>query len=73
MQKPEIQSIDHIVMQAANHATTIKFYAEILGMEHSSFQPPTGGPARKTGANGSLLAVYIRDPDHNLIEISNYI
>jgi catechol 2,3-dioxygenase-like lactoylglutathione lyase family enzyme len=43
MQKPEIQSIDHIVMQAADLAATIKFYTEILGMEHSSFQPPTGG------------------------------
>jgi catechol 2,3-dioxygenase-like lactoylglutathione lyase family enzyme len=43
MQKPEIQSIDHIVMQAADLAATIKFYTEILGMDHSSFQPPTGG------------------------------
>ena len=31
------------------------------------------GPVRKTGANGSLLSVYIRDHNHNLIEISNYI
>ena len=48
MQKPEIQSIDHIVMQAADLAATIKFYIEILGMEHSSFQPPTGGPVRQS-------------------------
>jgi catechol 2,3-dioxygenase-like lactoylglutathione lyase family enzyme len=31
------------------------------------------GPVSKTGATGSLLSVYIRDPDGNLVEISNYV
>ena len=31
------------------------------------------GPVRKTGANGALVSLYIRDPDGNLIDISNYI
>jgi len=30
------------------------------------------GPVAKTGATGPITSVYFRDPDENLIEVSNY-
>ena len=31
------------------------------------------GPVAKTGATGPIRSVYFRDPDANLIEVSNYV
>jgi catechol 2,3-dioxygenase-like lactoylglutathione lyase family enzyme len=31
------------------------------------------GPVRRTGAAGPIESVYLRDPDSNLIEVSNYL
>jgi catechol 2,3-dioxygenase-like lactoylglutathione lyase family enzyme len=40
-----------------------RFAAHDIALEH--------GPVEKTGATGPLWSIYVRDPDGNLIEISN--
>lgn len=30
------------------------------------------GPVPRTGARGPITSVYVRDPDHNLVEIATY-
>lgn len=34
--------------------------------------PVEEGPGERTGATGRIVSIYLRDPDGNLIELSNY-
>jgi catechol 2,3-dioxygenase-like lactoylglutathione lyase family enzyme len=44
---------------------------EVIAHLHQHQIPIIEGPVEKTGATGTILSVYIRDPDNNLIEIAN--
>jgi catechol 2,3-dioxygenase-like lactoylglutathione lyase family enzyme len=46
--------------------------AEVMThLEHCGV-PIVAGPGPRAGAMGTIQSVYLRDPDHNLVEISNY-
>ena len=46
--------------------------AEVSGHLEECGVPVVAGPGPRAGAIGMIQSVYIRDPDDNLIEISNY-
>jgi catechol 2,3-dioxygenase-like lactoylglutathione lyase family enzyme len=46
--------------------------AQVIEHLHACKVPIQEGPVMRTGALGPIESVYIRDPDANLIEISNY-
>ena len=50
-----------------NSVLEFKKHIESLGVEIIE------GPIKRTGANGEINSIYLRDPDGNLIEVSNYI
>ena len=46
--------------------------AEVIATLNAEGVAIAAGPVPKTGALGPMTSVYFRDPDGNLIEISNY-
>lgn len=46
--------------------------AEVLGHLEACGVAVEEGPVPRTGAVGPIMSVYFRDPDGNLIEVSNY-
>ncbi len=45
--------------------------ADVVAHLNAETVPIIEGPVRRTGATGPILSVYFRDPDRNLIEVSN--
>jgi len=45
---------------------------EVLAHLRSSGVPVIEGPVKQTGAIGPIVSLYFRDPDMNLIEVSNH-
>lgn len=45
--------------------------ADVVEQLHAAGVSIVEGPVTRTGATGPILSVYVRDPDGNLIELSN--
>jgi catechol 2,3-dioxygenase-like lactoylglutathione lyase family enzyme len=45
---------------------------EVIAHLEASGVKVAEGPVARTGATGAIWSVYLRDPDQNLIEVSNY-
>ena len=46
--------------------------AEVVSHLEKCGVPIVAGPGPRAGAIGTIQSVYIRDPDQNLVEVSNY-
>src|SRR5713226_3470267 len=46
--------------------------SDVIGHLNSCGVKLIGGPVERNGARGLMMSVYFRDPDMNLIEVSNY-
>ena len=46
--------------------------SEVIAHLNSCGVRLVGGPVERNGAQGMMMSVYFRDPDLNLVEVSNY-
>ena len=47
--------------------------ADVIRQLAAAGVPIETGPVERTGATGPIVSCYLRDPDHNLIELSDYL
>ncbi len=47
--------------------------ADVLAELAAAGVPVEAGPVERTGATGPITSCYLRDPDQNLVELSNYL
>jgi catechol 2,3-dioxygenase-like lactoylglutathione lyase family enzyme len=52
--------------------TTSVPVSEVVAHLNSCGVSLIGGPVERNGARGLMMSVYFRDPDLNLVEVSNY-
>jgi catechol 2,3-dioxygenase-like lactoylglutathione lyase family enzyme len=80
-QKMNLHPADNIPSLVANKPTsgsadlcfiTSVPLAEVTAHLEACGVPVVAGPGPRAGAIGTIQSVYIRDPDLNLVEISNY-
>ena len=80
-QKINLNAVDAIPGLVANTPTpgsgdlciiTEVALAEVVAHLKTCGVPIVAGPGPRAGAIGTIQSVYIRDPDQNLVEISNY-
>ena len=80
-QKMNLHPADNILSLVANKPTpgsadlcfiTSVPLAEVTAHREACGVPVVAGPGPRAGAIGTIQSVYIRDPDLNLVEISNY-
>jgi len=81
-QKLNLHEVDHEFLPHADHPTpgsadlcfiSAVPLSSVLDRLHACSVSVVEGPVERTGATGKIRSIYIRDPDQNLIEISEYI
>lgn len=80
-QKINLHQVDHTFEPKAATPTpgagdfcliTRRPIAEVIAHLQGCHVPVELGPVERQGAQGPMVSVYFRDPDHNLVEVSRY-